>query len=162
MSPHAGAPAGDTFKTPHHVHSAKLRFQPRGQQAVTVTHCLPPSLMVPTSSRASSRAFSLSAHKKYKRSGGWPTGAGMELKDKCPDLPSRGQTASEVPVMAPPSCPTCTWLTAESLTVDAHVGLSSARSFSLLLHSHLWDLSQAKCLTHVFVSASVLPRGRRL
>lgn len=93
MSPYAGAPAGDTFKTPHHVHSAKLRFQPRGQQAVTVTHCLPPSLTVPTSSRASSRAFSLSAHKRYKWGGGWPTGAGMELKDKCPDLPSRGQTA---------------------------------------------------------------------
>lgn len=58
-----------------------------------MTHHLPPSLTVPTSSRASSRAFSLSAHKRYKWGGGWPTGAGTELKDKCPDLPSMGQTA---------------------------------------------------------------------
>ena len=137
-------------------------FSHGGRRAVTVAHRLPRSLTVTASSRASSRAFSLSAHKRYKCAGGWPTGAGMELKGKCPDpCPQGDRQISAVRVTAPSTGPTYNLLTAESWTADAHVGLSPSHSFSLLLHSHLWDLSRAKRPTQVFVSASVLPRERR-
>lgn len=84
-------------------------FSHAGRRAVTVAHRLPRSLTVTASSRASSRAFSLSAHKRYKCAGGWPTGAGMELKGKCPDpCPQGDRQISAVRVTAPPPAPLIT------------------------------------------------------
>ena len=92
-APTCWCPSRWHFQGPTSCPLSQAQISATGQRAVTVKHHLPPSLTVPISSRASSRAFSLSAHKRYKWGRGWPTGAGMELKDKCPDLPSMGRTA---------------------------------------------------------------------